>query len=134
MTTNRYKAFRVGPLDVGQINHALGTELDSADVWVSKACHAHIATDHPDAYNLVMANFIDIVRAPTFVGQDPKHGKNFYLVKRIIIADETGFALVAIGFERSAHGTYNVRSAYLIDQDDVDRRRLRGSLKPIIPK
>jgi len=29
----------------------------------------------------------------------------------------------------SSHGTYNVKSAYTIKQQDVDSRRLRGALK-----
>lgn len=129
---DKRSAFRVGPLNVEPINKALGTELDPADVWVSKACHAHIADDHPDDYELIMANIVEIVRSPTWVGQDPRHGENFYVVKRIVSADATDFALVAIGLELSAFGTFRVRTAYTIDQADVDTRRLRGSLKPLV--
>lgn len=64
----RRKAFRVGPLPAGLVNRALGTELEVADVWVSKACHAHIADDHPDDYPVIMANLIDILRYPTYAG------------------------------------------------------------------
>lgn len=124
----RYPAFRIGPLPATGINKALGTELDPADVWVSKACHAHIAEDHPGDYALVKAHIVDIVRSPTWIGQDPQHGRNFYLVKRIVGEAETDIVLVAVGLELSLHGTYNVRSAYRIDQQDVDSRRLRGSL------
>jgi hypothetical protein len=131
---NQFKAFRVGPLCVEPINRALATELDNADVWVSKACHEHIARDHPEDYALIMANFIDIVRSPTFAGQDPKHGENFYLVKRIPTDDENEHVLVAIGLTLTPHGTYSVRTAYRINQDDIDRRRQRQSLKPILPR
>ncbi len=129
MLRPKRKSFRVGPLEVDRINRVLGTELEAADVWVSKACHAHIAEDHPDAYPLIMANIIDIVREPTWVGQDPKHGNNFYLVRRIAVGpDQTEMVLVAIGFELSPHGTYSVRTGYLISEEDVTKRRLRGSL------
>lgn len=124
----KYRSFRVGPLSVKPINRALNTDLESADVWVSKACHQHIATDHPDDYDLIIANIVDIIRSPTWIGQDPAHGGNFYVVKRLLIgSSDPEFALVAIGLEVSAHGTYNVRSAYGISQEDVDRRRLNGS-------
>lgn len=127
------KAFRVGPLEVGPINRVLGTELVSADVWVSKACHGHIARDHPDAYPLIIANVVNIVREPTWAGQDPKHGNNFYLVRRIATGpDTTEMALVAIGFALSPHGTYNVRTAYTISAEDVLNRRLRGSLHNLL--
>jgi len=124
---NRRKAFRVGPLPAAIINRALGTELDVADVWVSKACHEHIANDHPEDYPVIFANLIDILRSPTYAGQDPRHGSSFYLVKQI----ESGgdFVLVAIGLEPSGFGTYNVKSAYSIRQHDVDSRRLKGALK-----
>lgn len=128
----KYKAFRVGPLAAQAINRALDTELDVADVWVSKACHSHIANDHPKAYPIIKANIIDIIREPSMVGQDPQHGENFYLVKKVPENDGDGFSLIAIGLEVSKFGTYNVRTAYIINQDDVDTRRLRGSLKSLI--
>lgn len=123
------KAFRVGPLPVDLINRALGTELEPADVWVSKACHGHIADDHPDDYPIIMANIIDILRSPSYAGQDAQNGEGFYLVKRVEAVADREFALVAIGLEITEHGTYNVKSAYIIKQIDVDSRRLKGALK-----
>jgi hypothetical protein len=128
----KFKAFRVGPLPADAINKVLGTELDVADVWVSKACHAHIANDHPEDYPIVKAHMIDIIREPTLVGQDPAHGRNFYLVKRIVDDEGKEFGMIALGLEVSSFGTYNVRSAYRISQEDVNGRRLRGSLKSLI--
>lgn len=124
------KAFRVGPLPADLINKALGTELETADVWVSKACHGHIADDPPEDYQVVMANIIDILRSPTYAGQDAHNPRGFYLVRRIELpVREREFALVAIALELSVHGTYNVKSAYTIKQQDVDSRRLKGALK-----
>ena len=126
----RRKAFKVGPLPADAINKALGTELDAADVWVSKACHTHIAEDHPDDHGVIMANIVDILSTPTYAGQDPKNGSGFYLVKRIDPDHDDGhFALVAIALELSKHGTYNVKSAYTIKKDDVDSRRLKAAMK-----
>jgi hypothetical protein len=126
-----YKAFRVGPLAVDAINRALGTELDSGDVWVSKACHAHMALDHPDDYQAIKASLIDILRDPQYAGQDARHGRNFYLVRYVPVTDVREYALIAIGLEMSPFGTYSVRSAYAISQNDVDSRRLNGVLKQI---
>lgn len=124
----KFKAFRVGPLPVDRINAALGTELDAADVWVSKAAHQHIALDHPDDYAAVRANIVEIIRSPTWAGQDPRHGRNFYLVRRVPVRDGLEPILIAIGLEPSDHGTYSVRTAYAISERDVLNRRLRGSL------
>ncbi|MEK6542690.1 MAG: hypothetical protein AABZ45_11305 [Pseudomonadota bacterium] len=127
-----FPAFHIGPLPVEIINRALGTELDSADVWVSKACHAHIALDHPEDYPVIKANIIDILRSPTYAGQDARGGNGFYLVKRIEPGVGTReFALVAIALEQNRHGSYNVKSAYLIKQSHIDSRRLNGALKTL---
>lgn len=123
------KAFLVGPLPADLINRALGTELDTANVWVSKACHSHIADDHPEDYPVIMANLIDILRTPMYAGQDAKNGNGFYLVKRVEPVADREFALVAINLELSPHGTYNVKSAYTIKQQDIDSRRINGALK-----
>ena len=114
------------------INRALGTELDVADVWVSKACHAHIADDHPEDYPVIIANIIDILTAPMYAGQDAHNPDGFYLVKKVqtpVAGRE--FALVAIGLELSRHGTYNVKSAYTIKQQDIDSRRLKGAIRKL---
>lgn len=129
----RYKAFRVGPLPAATINAALGTELEVADVWESKAAHRHIAVDHPADYPAVKANIVDIITSPTWAGQDPKHNRNFYLVRRVI-QEDTDAILIALGLEPSIHGTYNVRTAYAISEYDVLSRRLRGSLHPLYLK
>ena len=127
---NKRKSFRVGPLPADLINRALDTELEVADVWVSKACHSHIADDHPDDYPVIMANLIDILRSPTYAGQDARHGGAFYLVKRVEPGVQNrDFALVVIALEVSQHGTYNVRTAYTIKQSAIDSRRLNGALK-----
>lgn len=130
----KFKAFRVGPLPADLINAALGTELDPADVWVSKAAHQHIALDHPNDYEAVKANLIEIIRSPTWAGQDPKHGENFYLVRRVQPATGAAALLIAIRLELSFHGTYNVRTAYAISEEDILNRRLRGSLHALYLK
>lgn len=81
-----------------------------------------------------MANIADIVGDPTWIGQDPRHSENFYLVKRIVTDREGDAAiLVAIGLTMSERGTYSAKSAYRISQADIDTRRLRQSLHPAPP-
>lgn len=130
----KFKAFRIGPLPADVINAALGTELDVADVWVSKKAHEHIALDHPSDYEAVKANLIEIIRSPTWAGQDPKHGENFYLVRRVLRGNGMEPLLIAIGLEVTAHGTYSVRTGYSISEEDILTRRLRGSLHALYLK
>lgn len=130
----KYKAFRIGPLPADLINSALGTELEPSDVWVSKAAHQHIALDHPEDYEAVKANIIEIIRSPTWAGQDPKQSENFYLVRRVDQGAGKDALLIAIGLERSEHGTYNVRTGYSISDEDILTRRLRGSLHALYLK
>lgn len=130
----KYKAFRVGPLPADPINRALALELEDGDVWVSSACHRHMAKDHSDDYPYIKANIIDLIREPTWVGQDPKHGRNFYLIRRIAVEEGAAAVLIAIGLEMTEYGTYSVRTAYRIKQEDIDNRILRGSTKRILPQ
>lgn len=121
-----YKALRIGLLKTEVINKLLGTELDDAEVWASKAAHRHIATDHPDDYKNVIPNLSLVIEDPNYVGQKPGNPGNFYLVRKI--RGQTGAILVAIGIELNKHGTYNLRSAYTISEDDIQRYRAAGHL------
>jgi hypothetical protein len=123
MTNAKYAPIRVGDLPVDKINKALGVELDAGEVWVSAHAHRHIAQDHPDIYDEIIAAIFEIVTAPLYVGQDPRHGENFYVVRRLPESAARPFGLVAIGFEKGPSGVYNVRTAYGINQDTVDKRR-----------
>jgi hypothetical protein len=128
------KAFRVGILPASRINRALGTELDAAEVWVSKACHAHIATDHAEDYKLIIDNIGDVISDPTWAGQVHRHGTNFYVVRLVRNLEGERLVLVAIGLEVSTHCNYNVRSAYTIKHEIIDRRRLLGTVKFVMPE
>jgi len=88
-----------------------------------------MAFDHPEDYQAIKANLIDVLRNPQYVGQDAKHGSNFYLVRHVPVSDEREYVLIAIGLEMTQYGTYSVKSAYSISQRDVDSRRLNGALK-----
>lgn len=90
-----------------------------------------MAEDHADEYPIIRAAIEDLVTAPLYVGQDPKHADRFYVVRRIEPVGEKTHGLVAIGFERNQFGTYNVKSAYGIRQQTVDSRRQAGRLKQV---
>lgn len=119
----KYPAFRVGDLPIDKINKALDTDLEAGEVWVSKACHKHIARDHPKDYPYIIEAIFEIVTAPLYVGQDPKHGSDFYVVRTMPPEAPNPHGLVAISFDRNEFGTYNVRTAYTISQDTVMNRR-----------
>ncbi|AJP73093.1 hypothetical protein [Sphingomonas hengshuiensis] len=123
-----FRAIRVGPLPVDIVNAALGTDLEPGEVWVSAACHAHIATDHAGDYPHIIAAIFDIVARPLYVGQDPKHGRNFYLVRPMPEGSANPHGLVSVGFERNRFGGYNVRSAYTVSQETINQRRSANRL------
>jgi len=121
----KYKAHKLGPLCADRINKTIGTELEVADVWVSKAAHRHIAEDHPDDYPLVWAALPKLISNPTYVGERPRKNDGFYLVTNV---DTDGGVLMAISFRLSPHGTYNLKSAYTIKRATIDKRRMAKNL------
>ncbi|HEX7873038.1 MAG TPA: hypothetical protein VF475_09015 [Sphingobium sp.] len=132
MSKPKYPAIKIGALPFEKINAALGTELEEGDVWLSKAAHQHIAKDHPEDYPFIMAAIVEIVTGPLYVGQDPKHGGNFYVVKALAADAPNPHGLVALGFEVNKFGSYNVRTAYSINQDTVTQRRQANRLHVLI--
>lgn len=128
----KFKGFKVGPLPVEIINRCLGTDLEPGDVWVSSHAHRHIAEDHPADYPTIIAALYEIVSTPLYVGQDPKHGRNFYIVRPMPTSAANPYGLVSIGFEQNQHGGYNVRTAYSISQDSVTKRRAANRLHRVI--
>ncbi|WP_374413330.1 hypothetical protein [Novosphingobium colocasiae] len=132
MTKPKYPAVRVGPLPFAKINRALGTELDEGEVWMSSHAHKHVAVDHPEDYPFIMAALVEIVSSPLYVGQDPKHGENFYVIKPIGDGAPNPHALVVIGLVTNRHGSYNVRSAYTTNQETVNQRRAAKRLHVLL--
>lgn len=129
----RYSAIALGDLPVATINAALGTELEPGPARLSEAAHRHMAEDHPLDYPDCIAVLPQAVTAPTFIGQAPRHGRNFEMVKRIVRPDGKA-VLVAIGLEPDDAGAYRVKSCYLISGNTVEARRQARTLKPAVPK
>lgn len=127
-----YPALDLGPLPVDRINAVLDTELRPGRVRVSPVAHQHMAEDHAADYALCRPALLAAVASPTFIGQDPKHARNFVLVKRIGLTDGRA-VLVAIGLEAKS-GTYNVRTSYLIPERTISNRRAAGRLRAPPPE
>ena len=132
MSRPNYPAIKIGQLPFDKINKALGTELDEGEVWMSRHAHEHIAVDHPEDYPFIMAALVEIVTGPLYVGQDPKHGGNFYVIKPLGEDAPNPHGLVVIGLVPNKYGSYNVRSAYTTNQDTVNQRRAAKRLHVLI--
>ena len=130
--SQRYRAVFLGPLPVEAINRALGTELEPGHARLSAVAHRHMAEEHPDDYATCIAALASAIASPTFVGQAPKHTRNFEIVKRVPRPDRKA-VLVAIGIERDDAGEYRVRTCYLVEPGKVEMRRRNGTLRQVPP-
>jgi hypothetical protein len=128
-----YPAVDLGPLPVDLINEALDTELEPGHARLSQTAHRHMATDHPADYPVCIAEIAAAIAAPTFIGQAPRHNRNFEMIRRIGRADGS-VVLVAIGLEPDDRGDYRVRTCYLLEAFKVEERRRQGRLKLVIPR
>jgi hypothetical protein len=124
-----YPAIDLGALPVDAINAVLGTELEPGRVRLSQQAHRHVATDHPDDYDVCFPVLPVAIAAPSFIGQAPRRTGNFEIVRRINHPDGR-LVLVAIGMKTDDSGDYRVRSCYLVSGQQVDQRRRDGRLKP----
>ena len=91
-----------------------------------------MAEEHPDDYVACLAALESAIAPPTFVGQSPKHTRNFEIVKRVPRPDRKAI-LVAIGIERDDAGEYRVRTCYLVEPEKVETRRANGTLRQVPP-
>jgi hypothetical protein len=128
----RYRAVFLGPLPVEVINRALGTELEPGNVRLSAIAHRHMAKDHPEDYEACITALAGAIASPTFVGQAPKHTRNFEIVKRTPRPDRKA-VLVGISIEIDEAGEYRVRTCYLVEPGKVDTRRANGTLRQVLP-
>lgn len=121
----KYPQLSLGPLPVDMINRTLNTHLEPGEVRLSAAAHKHIARDHPEDYALVMTEIQNAVRSPNFIGQAPKHGQNFEMIRRTK-GSNNSVVLIAIGLDVDDQGDYRIKSAYTIKSESLDQRRKSG--------
>ncbi len=114
-----------------QINRVLGTELEPGPAFMSGAAHKHAAEKHPEDYAVCIANLALTISSPSFIGQAPHHSENFELLRRVPATPgaQGPTMLVAVGIERDVQGRYRIRSMYLIGQDELERKRSKGTIK-----
>lgn len=110
------------------INRTLGSELEVGEAILTARAQDHIAKDHPDDRDLVMANLQAVIRSPTYIGQSPHHGAALELVRHVMLPGTDKHVLAAVSLTPNLFGNYNVHSAYVITQARVDRRIARGHL------
>jgi hypothetical protein len=80
--TKSFPPIVFGPLAVDMINRTIGTELQPGLARLSSRAHRHAQIDHPEDYALCMRIIEAVVMDPSFIGQAPKHGRNFELLRR----------------------------------------------------
>ncbi len=91
-----------------------------------------MAEEHPHNDAACIAASTIAIASPTFVGQAPKHTRNFEIVKRVPRPDRRA-VLVALGIERDDAGEYRVRTCYLVEPEKVEQRRRNGTLRQVPP-
>jgi hypothetical protein len=126
-----FPAIDLGPLPVALVNDALGAELDQGHARLSQAAHRHMAIDHPADYPVCIAEIAAAIASPTFVGQSPRHGRNFEMIRRIGRADGS-VVLVAVGLEPDGSGDYRIRTCYLLEAGKLEQRRQQGRLRMVV--
>lgn len=125
----KYKPLDCGPLAVATINGALGMNLAPGRAHFSASAQEHAEDRHPADFAVCFANIKDIVRAPEWVGRNPRDQDGFTLV-RSATAGRT-IILVAIKIRPDAEGRYVVASTYRLTRHDVEARLAKGFLLPI---
>jgi hypothetical protein len=111
------------------INRTIGTELQPGLARLSSKAHRHVKIDHPEDYALCMPLINAVVTNPSFIGQAPKHGRNFELLRRI--PGHNGDAtLVAVNMEPDDKGDYKIVSFYKITASELHAKRNKGHILP----
>lgn len=123
----KYRPLDCGPLAVATINAALGLKLAPGRAHFSASAQEHAEDRHPSDFAVCLANIHDIVRAPEWVGQNPRDQEGFTLVRSALAG--RAIILVAIKMKRDPDGRYVVASTYRLTRHDVKTRVDKGFLK-----
>lgn len=117
-------------LPVEAIEEKLAVKLAEGPVELSAGAKLHATKRHPDDVPLILPHLADIIAAPLYVGQNPKHPGKIELIGRI--PQRFGGALVSIEIlDFDKNGTHNICSMYLINQSKFDRLLSNGALSDI---
>jgi hypothetical protein len=129
--TKNFPPIVLGPLAVDMINRTIGTELQPGLARLSSRAHRHAQIDHPEDYALCMRFIEAVVIEPSVIGQAPKHGRNFELLRRIPGQDGDA-TLVAIKMEPDERGDYRVVSFYKVTARELHNKRGKGHILPTV--
>jgi hypothetical protein len=114
-------------LPVETINRTIDTELDAAEVILSRAVQAHAARRHPVDYPLCLPHLAAIISDPLYIGDDEANVGKVELISRVPAIGD--FVLVAINLELDEYGRYHVASFYIVSEKKINGRRAKGFLK-----
>lgn len=122
----KYRPLDCGPLAVATINGVLGLNLAPGRAHFSASAQEHAEDRHPADHAICIANIRDIVRAPEWVGRNPRDQDGFTLVRSAL----TGRAiiLVAVKIRPDTEGRYIVASTYRLTRHDIETRLAKGFL------
>ncbi len=116
----------LGPLPHGELNRALGLELEPGPVVFTVPAQRHALQSHPNDFHSCLPFVALAVKEPSYAGDDFKNPGKIELIRRM--PDKQGL-LVAIILEPDSRGRYRVASMYPIPQKVIDQRRQAGRLK-----
>lgn len=120
----KYKPLDCGPLAVATINIALRLDLAPGRTHFSASAQEHAEDRHPADFAVCLANIRDIVRAPEWVGQNPRDREGFTLVRSALAGK--AIILVAIKMKRDPDGRYVVASTYRLTGMTLKRESKRA--------
>jgi hypothetical protein len=123
---------RLTALPVDAVKRCLGLALAPGTVYYYAGAqhHAFFEPDKRQREAICKPHYMDVVSAPTHVGQQPQHvGKSFELVR---VTAAGPIILMGIRLKPiKKSGYYVVKSTYPINVDTLERRIRIGTLVPV---
>jgi len=99
---------------------------DNAPIYMGAANIAHMQTEHPKAYAKYGALIPQILRAPDYVGKNPKDNSIEYVKEFLTERD-----YVKVAVRVSAGGTFFARTLYVLQPNRVNNFIQKGTLKRV---
>ena len=122
---NSVKEGRVGTL-CSEVLNTLGLTGEEAPIYLGESNISHMTNKHPDDFNRYGKYIKSILKAPDYVGINPKDNSIEY-VKEFCINNE----YVKVAVRVSGNGIYYARSLYVLNSERVKNFITKGSLKPL---
>jgi hypothetical protein len=115
-------------LPADTINRTIETELEIAEVVLTRAAQTHAARRHPADYPKCFPHLARVIANPLYIGDDYRNPGYIELISAIP-GPPPEFMLVAVNLELNEYGQYEVASFYLISEKKIASRRGKGYLK-----